>query len=88
MSPSPALIDAIGLIAGTLTTIAFLPQLIKTWRSKSARDISLGMFVFFTIGVGLWLVYGIFTGARPVIAANAVTLALALVILGLKLRHG
>jgi MtN3 and saliva related transmembrane protein len=87
MSTSPALIDALGLTAGALTTVAFLPQLIKTWRSKSARDISLGMFVLFTVGVALWLVYGLFTGAVPVIAANTVTLILALTILTLKLRY-
>ena len=87
MSTSPALIDALGLAAGALTTVAFLPQLLKTWRSKSARDISLGMFVLFTVGVALWLVYGLFTGAVPVIAANTVTLILALTILTLKLRY-
>jgi MtN3 and saliva related transmembrane protein len=88
MSVSPALIEAIGLLAGALTTLAFLPQLLKTWKSRSARDISLGMFVMFIAGVALWLVYGLLTGAVPVIAANAVTLALALVILVLKLRYG
>jgi MtN3 and saliva related transmembrane protein len=85
---SPAAIDALGLVAGALTTIAFLPQLVKTWRTRSARDIALGMFVLFTVGVALWLVYGVLTGARPVIAANAVTLTLALVILAMKLRFG
>lgn len=85
---SAASIDALGLVAGALTTIAFVPQLVRTWRTRSARDISLGMFVFFTVGVALWLVYGVLTGARPVIVANAVTLTLALAILAMKLRFG
>ena len=88
MSASPALIDALGLVAGALTTIAFLPQLIKTVHTRSARDISLGMFVMFTTGVALWLLYGILTSAVPVIAANALTLVLAVIILVLKLRYG
>ena len=82
------MIDALGLVAGALTTISFLPQLIKTVKSRSARDISLGMFVLFTLGVTLWLIYGFLTGAVPVIAANALTLILAVIILGLKLRYG
>jgi MtN3 and saliva related transmembrane protein len=88
MPPSPALIDTIGLFAGALTTVAFVPQFWKTWRSRSARDISLGMFVLFTLGVALWLVYGLLAGALPVIAANTVTLVLALAILVMKLRYG
>jgi MtN3 and saliva related transmembrane protein len=85
---TPALIDTLGLVAGALTTVAFVPQLLKTWRSRSARDVSLGMFVLFTLGVALWLTYGLLTGAMPVIAANAVTLALALAILAMKVRYG
>lgn len=88
MPPAPIFIDTIGLVAGALTTIAFVPQFWKTWRSRSARDISLGMFVLFTLGVALWLVYGLLTGALPVIAANTVTLVLALAILVMKLRFG
>jgi MtN3 and saliva related transmembrane protein len=80
------LADAIGSIAGTLTTLAFLPQVIKTWRSRSTRDISLVMFLAFCTGVVLWLIYGLMTQAWPVIIANAVTLVLAGFILAMKLR--
>jgi MtN3 and saliva related transmembrane protein len=81
------LIDALGLLAGTLTTIAFLPQLLKTWKSKSARDVSLVMMITFSIGVFLWIVYGIAIEAMPIIAANVVTFTLALLILILKIRY-
>jgi MtN3 and saliva related transmembrane protein len=76
-----------GLAAGVLTTIAFVPQLLKTWRSRSAEDVSLGMLITFCAGVFFWLLYGLFIRSLPVIAANAVTLVLALSILGLKLRY-
>ncbi len=76
----------LGLVAGTLTTVAFFPQVIKTWRSRSAKDISLGMFSIFSAGVFLWLLYGIHIHAMPVIVSNAVTLVLALTILLFKLR--
>lgn len=76
--------DWIGLAAGALTSIAFIPQVIKIWHTKHADDISASMFVIFTVGVALWLIYGIQTGALPVVLANAVTLVLALVILILK----
>jgi MtN3 and saliva related transmembrane protein len=78
----------IGLLAGTLTTIAFVPQLTKTWKSRSAKDISLGMFLIFCSGVLLWLVYGILMGALPIILANTVTLILSSAILVLKLKYG
>ncbi len=79
-------IQIIGLLAGGCTTIAFVPQVIKTWRSRSARDLSLGMFLIFTSGVILWLVYGLLVGDIPVIAANVVTLLLAGWLLIMKLR--
>lgn len=79
-------IDLIGSIAGLLTTIAFVPQVVKTWRSGSAEDISLFMFILFSSGVLLWLVYGLAIDSRPVIIANGITLVLALSILALKLR--
>jgi MtN3 and saliva related transmembrane protein len=81
-------ITILGLAAGTLTTIAFLPQLIKTWKTRSAGDISFGMLATFTTGVFLWLVYGIAIDSLPVILANAVTLLLAGLILALKIRYG
>ena len=84
MSP----VEMIGSLAGTLTTAAFVPQVIKTWRTGSAEDISLIMFVLFSIGVLLWLIYGIALHAMPMIVANGITLVLATSILVLKLRQG
>jgi MtN3 and saliva related transmembrane protein len=78
--------DILGLIAGGLTTISFLPQVIKTWKSRSAKDLSLGMFAIFSVGVLLWFIYGIYTNNIPVIAANALTLVLCSTILYFKLR--
>lgn len=79
--------DVLGMIAGTLTTIAFVPQVVKTWRSKSTHDISYGMFILFSLGLLLWLAYGFVIDAMPIIVSNLVTLVLALVILGLKFRY-
>ncbi len=78
--------DLLGSAAGFLTTAAFVPQVVKTWKSKSAADLSLGMFLVFALGVLLWLAYGILIGARPIIVANSVTLALAVSILLMKIR--
>lgn len=75
-----------GLAAGFLTTLAFIPQVVRIWRSRSARDISLPTFTLFTVGVGLWLVYGILKQELPIILSNAVTLGLAGAILAMKLR--
>lgn len=77
----------IGLLAGLLTTVAFVPQVTKVWRTKSARDVSLKMFLVFSAGVALWLVYGVLLGEWPIILTNAVTLVLALAILAMKLRY-
>ncbi len=79
-------IQILGLIAGALTTIAFVPQVVKTYRTRSAKDLSLFMFLIFALGVALWLVYGILIKDIPVIAANGLTLALASVLLFFKLR--
>ena len=78
----------IGYCAATLTTISFVPQVWQIWKTKHTQDISLRMYLLFTSGVGLWLVYGLQCGAWPVVAANAVTLLLAGTVLMLKLRHG
>jgi MtN3 and saliva related transmembrane protein len=78
--------NTLGLIAGALTTVAFVPQVIKIWKSKHARDISLGMFAIFSSGVLLWLFYGIEIDAMPVIVANAITLGLSLTILFFKIK--
>lgn len=81
------IITLLGLFAGTLTTIAFMPQVIQTWTSKSTKDISLGMFITFCSGVFLWLVYGILIQDIPVIIANAITFVLASTILWMKLKY-
>ena len=78
--------DTLGLIAGALTSISFLPQVIKTWRSKSATDLSLSMFGIFSAGITIWLSYGIRVDNLPVIAANTITLILCLVILYFKIK--
>lgn len=79
-------IDFIGYVAATCTTLSFLPQLIRVLRLRSAREISLGMFLIFSVGTALWLTYGVLVRSKPVIAANAVTFVLAISILALKLR--
>jgi MtN3 and saliva related transmembrane protein len=81
------LVDWLGLAAGTLTTVSFVPQVLRTWRTRSTRDISLAMFAAFSAGVALWLCYGIAIESWPIVLANSVTLCLALTILVLKLRH-
>ena len=79
-------VQLLGLLAGSLTTAAFFPQVITTWKSRSAKDLSLGMFSLFCVGVLLWLVYGIIVRDIPVIAANMLTLMLASTLLFFKLR--
>lgn len=78
--------DLLGGVAAVLTTIAFVPQVMKSWRSGSTQDVSLGMFVIFTTGLTLWLVYGFIIESRPIIIANIVTLGLTGIIIALKLR--
>lgn len=78
----------VGFAAGFLTTIAFIPQVVKIWRSKSADDVSLATFLAFTLGVGLWLLFGILQKEPPIILWNGVTLVLATAILAMKLKFG
>lgn len=80
-------IEIIGLTAAFCTTISFLPQAIKTIRTKNTEGISLSMYVVFTVGTFLWLLYGIMVHSLPVSAANAVTFLFAGIILGYKLRY-
>lgn len=80
--------DLIGYLAACLTTLSFMPQAWLTFRTRDVSGISLGMYGAFTLGVALWLVYGLSVKAWPVVAANAVTLVLALAILVMKLRFG
>lgn len=79
-------IDLIGYIAAAFTTLSFVPQAWHTFTTRDVRGISLGMYSVFTLGVALWLVYGLLLGAWPIVVANAVTLALAAGILVMKLR--
>ncbi|OIP72845.1 MAG: hypothetical protein AUK48_10915 [Oscillatoriales cyanobacterium CG2_30_44_21] len=81
-------IDILGFAAAFLTTTAFLPQVLKVWRSQSTKDISLPMLITFIVGVTLWLVYGVIVKAAPIIIANAITLTLNLLILRFKIQHG
>ncbi len=76
----------LGYAAGALTTVSLLPQVIKIWRSRSAGDISLVMFIVFSIGITLWIIYGFAIDSMPVIVANFVSLFLGLVILWLKFK--
>ncbi|MDM9380476.1 SemiSWEET transporter [Chlorogloeopsis sp. ULAP01] len=77
----------LGLTAATITTSAFLPQMIKTWQSKSAKDVSYTMLITFISGVFLWLVYGIFRQDLAIILANLITLIFNLIILYLKIKY-
>ena len=80
--------EIVGLAAGVLTTIAFLPQVRHTWTTKSTKDISLRMFLTFCTGVLLWLIYGIMIHSLPVMLANGVTFVLSGAILVMKLKWG
>ncbi len=79
--------DTLGLVAGFCTTVSFLPQVIRVWKTRSVEDISLGMYALFVFGVLLWLVYGAWIGSLPIIVPNAVTLCLAGAVLVFKIRH-
>ena len=81
-------IDWIGSAAATLTTAAFVPQALKVWHTRNTADISVGMYALFTLGVALWLTYGILLGAWPIIIANSITLLLAGAVLVMKIKFG
>lgn len=78
----------VGAVAAILTTASFVPQAWLTWRTRDVSGISLGMYSVFTTGVALWLIYGVLLGSWPIIVANAITLALALSILVMRIRYG
>ncbi|WP_419785077.1 SemiSWEET family sugar transporter [Pseudodesulfovibrio sp.] len=80
------LIELIGILAGCCTTAAFAPQAIRTWRTRSVADISLGMYGLFCTGVCLWIIYGVFLESLSVILANSVTLLLAMAVLVMKIQ--
>ena len=78
--------DLVGTLAGTLTTVSFVPQVIKIWHSRSASDISFGMFMLFRLGVLLWLLYEAAIHSLPIVFSNGITLTLSLSIIAMKLR--
>jgi MtN3 and saliva related transmembrane protein len=84
----PVAIKLLGFAAATCTTVAYAPQVVKAWRTRSTEDISLGMFLVMVLGLLLWLVYGVLSGDEPLIVANAITIVLAGGILFMKLKYG
>jgi MtN3 and saliva related transmembrane protein len=78
----------IGALASALTTIAFVPQVWRVWKTRSTHDLSLPMYSIFTTGVALWLVYGVMIGSWPIIVGNAITVVLAGTVLAMKLKFG
>ncbi len=83
-------IDAtlVGFIAGTITTLAWLPQLIKSLKTKKTKDLSLGMLFFLSFGIVLWLIYGIMLKELPIVLANGIASGMLFIMLYLKIRHG
>ena len=81
-------ISTIGLIAGICTTVSFIPQMIKILKTKQVRDLSSYMYVILTIGIFLWLTYGILLGELPIVLANSVTLCFCIFVLFSKVRYG
>lgn len=78
----------VGLAAALFTTSAFVPQVVRAWRTRSTRDLSYGTFVTYAVGLSMWLAYGMMIGDVPLMLSNGTTLLLALTIIGLKVRHG
>ena len=79
--------EILGLLAATLTTVSFLPQVYKTWKTKSTEGLSLTMYLIFFVGVVLWLIYGLHIKSLPVIIANLITSVLALFLVIMKLKY-
>ncbi len=88
LPPAMNLITTLGLAAGVLTTAAFVPQVVRVWRTRCTRDLSATMLLVLAAGVALWIAYGILTASLPVVAANALTLILVVAILVAKLKYG
>ena len=80
-------LDILGLVAGAITTASFMPQVIKIYRTRQTRDLSLGMFLLFSCGLTLWTIYGLLIMSPPIILANFITLLLASYIIVMKIRH-
>jgi MtN3 and saliva related transmembrane protein len=83
-----SLITTLGLVAGALTTVAFVPQVVHAWRTRCTRDLSLAMLLVLGAGVSLWIVFGVLTASLPIVAANALTLILIAAILVAKAKYG
>lgn len=81
-------LEILGFTAAILTTLCWLPQALRTIRTKDTKSLSLATQGAFTLGVGLWLIYGILVGNAPIIFANSITFVLVALILALKLRYG
>lgn len=80
--------NLVGMVGGTLTTVSFLPQVLRTWKTKDVSGLSLGMYSLFTVGVALWVAYGVMLRAWPIIITNGITLVLASAVLALVIRYG
>lgn len=78
----------LGIAAGVLCTASLVPQAVRVWRTKDTKSLSLSTFIVFSIGVSVWLIYGIVIEQAPIIIANACTLVLAIVILTAKIKFG
>jgi MtN3 and saliva related transmembrane protein len=83
-----AWVELIGLVAGLLTTSAFVPQAMQTWRTRSARDVNRGLLVLLVVGNSLWFTYGVLMGSWGLVAANIVTVPLCVLILWVKVTRG
>jgi MtN3 and saliva related transmembrane protein len=79
--------DVVGSLAAFCTTVSFLPQVIKIYRMRETRDISLAMYVIFSIGIFLWLIYGVMINSMPIMIANSVTMTLSVFIIVMKLKY-
>lgn len=79
--------NLVGYAAAILTTVAFVPQALKSWQTRDLSGVSLPMYSLFTVGMAMWLVYGVMLGSWPIIIANAITIILASVVLTLKVMH-
>jgi len=81
------MIEVLGLAAGCMTTCSFMPQVVRTYRSRSVADISLRMYLLLCAGIAMWVVYGVLIGSVSVVAANSVSLCLTLAILVMKIAY-
>jgi MtN3 and saliva related transmembrane protein len=83
-----SMVEIIGSVGATCTTLAFVPQVLQIWKTRSAKDVSLPMYITFMVGIICWFTYGLMLNAWPIIVANIITFALALAVILMKLRWG